>query len=51
MAKMAALKSAKVTEVVLPEETKSKSFPIVSPVKPVISPANDNDKTFNFKDA
>ncbi|XP_032679797.1 STAM-binding protein [Odontomachus brunneus] len=54
IAAMAAIKAATAaisTNVVLPEETKSKLFPIVPPVKPVISPSNGNDKTFIFKDS
>ncbi|XP_014468047.1 PREDICTED: STAM-binding protein isoform X2 [Dinoponera quadriceps] len=52
MAALVAVKAAKaaLSANVLPEETKSKSFPVVPPVKPVISPSNDNDKMYNFKD-
>lgn len=51
---MAAIKAAKAaisTNVVLPEETKSKLSPVVPPVNPVISPSNDSDKTYIFKDS
>lgn len=50
---MAAIKAAKAainTNVVLPEETKSKLFPVIPPVKPVISSPSDNDKTCILKD-
>lgn len=53
IAAMAAVKAAKAAisaNVVLPEETKSKLFPVVPPIKPVISPSNDNDKTYTLKD-
>lgn len=51
LAAVKATKAALSANVVLPEETKSKLFPVVPPVKPVISPLNDNDKTHTFRDS
>ncbi|EFN80799.1 STAM-binding protein [Harpegnathos saltator] len=53
VATIAAIKALKATigsNMVLPEESKTKLLPVVPPVKPVISPSSDNDKTCTYKD-